>query len=112
MVHQNVGGVGVTNSSGQLVSNLSLRDLKIINKDEKLFTRLYKTTGEFLDDLVTLNEKRFKNVKTVTVDNTFEDVLDQLYLLDIHRTYIVDEEKKPIGVIGIKDIIREVLFDS
>ena len=42
-------------------------------------------------------------------NDTFGYVIKTLEHYRVHRLYIVDDEKKPIGVVSLHDILQEVL---
>jgi predicted transcriptional regulator len=84
--------------------------LQICIDDKFLFKRLFKSTKEFISDLDSKYFERPYYIKTVNSDDTLEDVLNKLYTFKLHRIYITNESKKPIGLVGIKEILQEVLF--
>ena len=109
MIKENVSGIAVVDDEGKIHGNLSLRDLKAMSTDGRLFWRLYQPMHTFLDKLRKEDEQRPRRVQTVTVNSTMEDVINALAELQIHRVYIVDDMKKPIGVISLKDVLLEIM---
>jgi len=112
MVEKNITGVAVVNNHGQLVDQISLRDLKAVASDGHLFARLYKPAEVFLHHLKT--ESKFDRPKEVvfcTKNNTLEQVMGMLIHNHIHRVFVVDSEthKKPIGIITLRDVLLELI---
>lgn len=110
MVEKNVSGLAVVDKEGKLVGNISLRDLKAMSTDARLFWRLYQTVHNFL--LKIRHEDsgdRPRTIVTVKPTDTLETVIKKLAENKIHRVYIVDEAKKPQGVISLKDVLKEII---
>jgi predicted transcriptional regulator len=43
--------------------------------------------------------------------DSLEDVINKLHIWKLHRIFIIDKDKKPIGVVGLKEILNEILFN-
>jgi CBS domain-containing protein len=110
MNKKEIGGVGVTNNKGELVGTISLQDLKIVSNDERMFKKLYNSAKDFMIHLDKTYLERPYTIKTLKVYDTLEDVVNKLHYWKIHRVFIVDDDKNPIGVVGIKEVLQEVLF--
>jgi len=98
-----VGAVGVVDNEGKLVGNVSASDLKLIGFDTTLFGKMalpvkqvYADTSKHSYPICVRPDTKIKKVVTMIVEKT------------VHRVYIVDEHKKPIGVIGLIDILKLV----
>jgi len=113
MVEKNVGGLAVIDKEGKLTGNISLRDLKVMSTDARLFWRLYQTVHNFLLKVRKENNEttgdRPRTVVTVKPLDTLETVIKKLAEYKIHRVYIVDDHKKPVGVISLKDVLHEII---
>jgi len=51
MLNSNISGMGVVDANGKLVENISLRDLKAIQSDGRMFWRLNQTVKHFLEKI-------------------------------------------------------------
>jgi len=113
MVEKNVGALAVIDKEGKLTANISLRDLKAMSTDTRLFWRLYQTVHNFLLKVRKENNEtsgdRPRTVVTVKPTDTLETVIKKLAEYKIHRVYIVDDHKKPVGVVSLKDVLREII---
>jgi len=109
MIEYAIGGVGVVNSKGELIGAFSVSDLKLVSKDKYFFSKLYKNATEFLEILDETYWKRPYTLKTVTLKDTLEDVINLLKIWELHRVYVIDDNNKPIGVVGIKECLQEIL---
>jgi len=113
MVEREVSGLAVIDSDGKLTGTISVRDLKAISVDARMFWRLYQTVKNFLLKIRKENNEtggdRPRTVVTVKPSDTLETVVKKLAENDIHRIFIVDEHKKPIGVISLKDVLYEII---
>jgi len=91
----------IVDESGKLVETLSASDFRFISlenlKDTLLpvLDFLKKERGQFKQTLV-----------VATPDEPLYSVVDKLLLTGCHRLWVVDNEKKPIGVVSLTDIIR------
>lgn len=92
------------NKNGKLVGNISTRDLKCIDVDGKWWPRLFLPCWQFL-------EERQKALVYVLPSDTLETILKKIEKHQIHRLYVVNnsEERKPIGVVGLKEVLYEIL---
>jgi len=113
MVAKEISGMAVINTEGKLVAALSLKDLKAMSTDARLFWRLHQTVKNFLLKVRKENDEtggdRPRTVVTVKSQDTLETVLKKLSEHKIHRVFIIDDNKKPLGVISLKDVVREIL---
>jgi CBS domain-containing protein len=116
MTEKNVSGVAVCDDDGVLIDQMSMRDLKAMMPDGRLFWRLYKTCGEFLGNVKHSHTDpqvgvRPREVICVTPNDTIETVLGLLVNNRIHRVYIVEStaNKKPLGLITLRDIMLEAI---
>jgi len=113
MVEKNVGGLAVIDKEGKLTANISLRDLKVVSTDTRLFWRLYQTIHNFLLKVRKDNNEtsgdRPRTIVTVKPSDTLETIIKRLAEHKIHRVYIVDDHKKPLGVISLKDVLQEII---
>lgn len=113
MVEREVSGLAVIDTDGKLTGTISVRDLKAISVDARMFWRLYQTVKNFLLKIRKENNEtggdRPRSVVTVRSSDTLETVVKRLAEHDIHRIFIVDELKKPIGVISLKDVLYEII---
>jgi len=110
MVEKNVGGLAVVDKDGKLTSNISLQDLKAMSNDARLYWRLYQTVHNFLLKVRKENiGDRPKTIVSVKAQDTLETVIKKLNDTGIHRIYIVDDHKKPLGVITLKDVLAEII---
>jgi len=112
MVEKNITGVAVLDDKGILVDQLSLRDLKAITPDGRMFARLYKPVGAFLHSVK--NESKFDRPKDIifcTRNTSLEQVMGMLVNNHIHRVFVVESEthRKPIGIITLRDVLLEVI---
>jgi len=101
MTHENVSGVAVVDETSKLTGSLSLRDLKAIAPDATLFWRLYQPTREFIARLKSEHgESRPRSMQFCGMNDTLELIITKLAEHKIHRLFIVDDLRKPIGVIA------------
>jgi CBS domain-containing protein len=112
---ENITGVGVVDkTSGKLVGNISTKDLKGIDLDGKWWSRLFTPANEFLKAMQEQfpHSKRPHGLIYALPNETLESVLKKISTNKIHRIYIVnnEEEKKPIGVAALKDILKQFLL--
>jgi CBS domain-containing protein len=110
-----VSGLAVINDEGVLVGNLSATDL--------LKTHV-KPTGEMIHDLYQ-PIKQMLNIRedlkdrimmadlpecraiAVTADDTLETSMKKCIDNGIHRVFIQDDKRKPVGVISLGDVIHQ-----
>jgi len=98
-----ISGIAVVNNDGKLIGCLSLSDLRILGADFSLLKRVYMTIGEYLN--YKDGDKR-PQVICVSADSTITEVADIFAKHKIHRIYVVDAEKKPVGVISLGDYLK------
>jgi len=113
MANAGVQGLAVLNNDGKLVDNISLRDLKGIHPDAKVFWRLWNTVKVFKEKAMTdfPAPTKLSGPVFVTNDDTLMTVVEKMALFHIHRVYVVDDKvsMNPQRVISQTDVLREVL---
>eukprot|EP01118_Nematostelium_gracile_P017374 TRINITY_DN739_c0_g1_i1.p1 TRINITY_DN739_c0_g1~~TRINITY_DN739_c0_g1_i1.p1 ORF type:complete len:371 (-),score=125.35 TRINITY_DN739_c0_g1_i1:85-1107(-) len=113
MIEKNVSGLAVLDADGKLSSTISLRDLKTISTDSRMFWRLYQTVHNFLLKVRRENTEtggdRPRTIVTVKPTDTLQTCIQKLADQKFHRIFIVDDAKKPVGVISLKDILKEII---
>eukprot|EP00808_Paulinella_micropora_P021914 g26849.t1 len=110
MVAEKVHAVAVVDKAGKIIGVLSLRDLKAVGSDLSAFWRLDQTVHNFLEKVKKdFPNSRPRSVVTTTTKESLGSLLEKLEQNKIHRVFVVDEQKKPIGVVALKDILGMLL---
>ena len=95
-----MSSVAVVDAEGKLVGNISSHDLKAMILDPMQFRSLSHNIGD----------SNFKAVHThrlsiITPSDTLETVITKLATEHVHRLYVVDHDRKPVGVVSLRDVI-------
>jgi len=115
MVNNNINGLAVVSERGTLVDTLSVADLRCLGLSTNNFERLYEPVKTFKQ----LVRQDFPNSTpstpiTVTLDNTFLDVIKAMDDGNIHRIWVVGYNMAgdlvPTYVISQRDLLRFLLF--
>ena len=122
MANMDVSGLAVVDDQGVLTGNLSVRDLRGVGTSGEQFYTLFRTVKEFKaierQDYPRLappthysNKKVPLRGRFVTMNGTFDDVLNQMVDGNIHRIFVVENAARPIPthVISQVDLLRHVL---
>jgi len=109
MHYKDISGVAVINDDGKLVGAISHSDLKLIQADGRMFWRLYQTVKNFLLKNRKEGYDRPHHPVIADANETIESALKKFEESHVHRMFVVDEHKKPIGVISLKDILLEII---
>jgi len=108
MNHHNTHGLAVLDEKNHVVGALSCRDLKLI-MDEKIFGYLLEPIKIFMDRLNTMYPERSKIPIVAKGEDTLSKVIDLLMQHKLHRVFVIDEKHHPIGVMGLKEILLEIV---
>jgi len=112
MLKKNVDGLAVVDKEGNLQESLTLRDIKGISSTAIFFSRLYLPVLEYISFLPRITPKKAnetgERVVTVTTHHTLEKVIKKLHKYHIHRVLIA-EDSKPIGVVTLSSVLKEIL---
>jgi len=123
MNEKKISAVAVVDESGVLIGNISANDLKLVGYNLEYFSYLSRPTREYLlwvndqssktsiRSQILLQEKQSDRdllAITCNVDNTLAFVIKSLNLYHVHRLYIIDKDRRPIGVISIHDILEKL----
>lgn len=97
-----VSGVAIRNDKGELVGNVSASDFGGFVEDQ--FFELDTPASEFCQ----------REIITCKPENALKDVVEKMITNKIHRVYIVDDFKQPVGVVSLTDcckiVNREILI--
>lgn len=106
MHQQNVSSVGIVNHEGSLLGALSASDIKF--KVEKDLRELLSPVQQYLN--VVHVEKRHPANFLVSVKPTAKvsELIQSLCKEHIHRVFVVDENNKPLHVVSLTDLAREI----
>jgi len=95
----NITGLAVVDSHGQLVNNISASDLKGIT-----MTSFYKLEIPIHEALL-YNPNKLEPV-TCNKHNTLGEIMGIIEKTGVHRIFVVDEDNKPVNVITLTDILK------
>jgi CBS-domain-containing membrane protein len=105
--------LAIVDDNGCLVDVLSVSDLRLLGEDMTQIQRVTKTVEEFSSHKVnTLPPITVLCCDTVAYVSFFYSTKTNLEVAQrfsehkIHRLYVVDDDNKPIGIIGLGDFIR------
>jgi len=112
-MHQfGLSGIAVVDEVGTLVGNISEKDLRGIDIDGKWVSRMFADCGSYTKEVYQAlpDTKHPKQLVVAKSSNTLEDVIRMVMVNGkIHRIYIVDDNMKPIGVVGLRDILQQII---
>lgn len=112
IVQARVTGIAVVNDSGSIVGNMSVRDLKGIHTDGRVFWRLFQSVKDFMSHVHAEYQRIHgipKELVSVTENSSIKEAVNLMVKNHLHRVYVVDGEKKPVGVVSIKDILKQII---
>jgi len=110
MLDKGVRGLAVVNNQGQLVDAISASDIKgLIYGD--FFSDLRQPVLNYLPKVRILMGKNLGPIYCSS-DSTLEYVLKKLNQEGVHRIFVVDENKHPVRVLSLKDILKALLCSS
>jgi CBS-domain-containing membrane protein len=134
MIDKNVSAVGITDEEGSLCGMISNKDILVVlrskgwggpqqsslpNKTSRgRFSIASSTMGNVnvfaMPTMMFVQEARSQSEKNkakthvavaeVGMDTTFKHIIGMLATTGFHRIFIVDEQKKPLGVVSVADI--------
>lgn len=96
----NVGGIAITDDEGKLIGNISAKDFKKIASTGRFLKRLFQPAKEYLCSPAPI---------TVTLSDNLEKVIREMTSKRVHRVYVVNDQKEPIGVISMGDVMKILL---
>jgi len=127
MVGRKVTCLAVVNEEDKLVGNLSVTDFKLAGYRSQYWNYLGYPVADYLKELssksaVHLRSSPFyswgRNPKTdspvqlvisVRPEDSLGMVIKYITFFRVHRVYIVDDEHRPLGVITLTDLLKELL---
>lgn len=115
MNRHNLNGIGIVDETGRLKGNLSTRDLKVISGEARLFWRLNQTVKNFVLHLrqeFQTTHGRPQRLVYAHMSDTLIGVIKKLEFHKVHRLYIVDERRQPIGLVSLRDLLAEIVTES
>jgi len=101
-----VSAIAVVDSNGQLVGNISCRDIRCIGHHATLSLRLGSSVAKFRE-FMQHEYQAPKTVVTATMSSTLKKVVETLVVEGLHRLWIVDNAvlRKPIAVLSLRDVL-------
>jgi CBS domain-containing protein len=81
-----------------------LKDLRLIAPEVSILPRLYLSVSEFLSR-VKRETTAPQHAVVCTKDDTFLTVLQKICANRVHRVWIVDSSKRPVGVVSLRDVL-------
>jgi CBS domain-containing protein len=102
---QSISGLGVVDSSGKLIGNISARDLKYI-KPAQIFSWMLKTCGQFISDIKQSMIEENAPVIAVNDDTKLEFIVGRMAINRIHRLYVCDKDQKATSIISLRDLLK------
>jgi len=103
MAKYNLSGLAVVDSDGNLIHNTSATDIKLWLQSETL---LEDTIENFLISIRKASlDERFP-VTMCMLQDSFKRAVQKLHATKYHRMWIVDDKKKPIGVLALTDVFK------
>jgi CBS domain-containing protein len=112
MVNRQEDHVAIVDKNGNLVDNLSLRDLRGVRPDVHVFYRLWNSVSDFKAKVrEEFPDKTPSGVVSVLPTDTLFQVVELMAVKHIHHVFVVESanSRKPVRVISQTDILREVL---
>jgi CBS-domain-containing membrane protein len=105
IVDSKVSAVAVVDELGALTANLSLTDVRNLVNAEAL-KMLNAPVSQFIH-FVHENELNIKYPSVaIKRSSTFKQVLSRMCSAQIHRVWVEDDEKRPVGVISMSDVMK------
>lgn len=122
MVDKDISGLAVVNSEGTLIGNISVTDIKLVGYTMEYWDSLGLTVYQYLSTLVRKKDNRIQSkALTMATDHgiptvvccresdTLAWVIKTFQFYKVHRIFVVDASKKPIGVISLYDVLKLLL---
>jgi len=111
MVSHGVTGIAIVDKEGKLASSLSVSDFKG-SLESNLFHDLCLPIGLYLEKETPEFERRLSSSPiSCNLESNIYELLHKLSVNHIHRIFVTDSENKPIGVLGLGDIISMMNMD-
>jgi len=111
MLDKRVGAVPVLGVDGQLVGNISLRDIRVAVATAEKFALLFEPMSKFLSDIRAESDDIMSPAISCKSSDTVEKVIGKLCVSRIHRLYLVDANEKLSSVCSLSDIISIFVSD-
>jgi len=112
MASNRISAVGIVDKNGTLISAISAKDIRVLDS-KILFSQLYKSALEFVIKARNIEksemDKKMIPQISATPDTTLGEVLKKLASFKIHRIFVVDSNKKALGVISLGDLLTAIL---
>jgi CBS domain-containing protein len=107
MHNECLSSLAVVSESGDICENISATDLKGVLTD---FKRLLLPVREYLGMTrsIVLGMKKPEGLVHCILDSTLRDVVNLINETRIHRLYVVDEQRKPVGVVSLTDVFHNL----
>jgi len=101
----NVSAVPALGIDGQVVGNVSARDLRQLFLNPSIFRMISLPVRQFLNVVSTIEHEGMCPAITCRPRDTLAHIIEQLAASKIHRTYVCDSHGQLIRVISLTDII-------
>jgi len=109
---EKISSLAIVDDDGKLIGNLSVSDLKGFQLYLSDFNDLLQPVCEFLA-LIRKKQGRPEQFLVAFSPKTLtKDVVTRLNDEIVHRAYIVDDKRKPIGVFSLSDLMQNLIADT
>jgi len=98
IIDKKVSGIAVVDAQGNLIGDVTATDLQRIKSDS--LHKFWLSVNEYLD------LSHSTGPACVVATTTVEELVKKIIESKLHRVYIVNDKKEPIGVISLIDIIE------
>jgi len=105
MLEKRVGAVPVLGVNGQLVGNISVRDIRSAVARPELWSNLFEPVSKFLADMRADSDDIMNPAISCSANDTLDKVIGKLCTSRIHRVYLVDDKGQLVSVVSLSDVI-------
>ncbi|ELR13874.1 CBS domain containing protein [Acanthamoeba castellanii str. Neff] len=107
MHKEGLSSLAVVSGNGEIFENISATDLKGALTD---FKRLLLSVRDYLavTRAVVIGKKRAEGLVYCEREKSLVEVMNRINETRVHRLYVVDEQRKPVGVVSLTDICHSL----
>jgi len=111
IIEKRISGVAITDQTGKLVGNLSIKDIRLV-VDKCPNLELNTPISEFLKDIQQVDPKLHSRPVTCEPKDAIITVVHILNASKMQSIFIVDYTGRPVGVISLGDVCKYILMNA